>query len=549
MPFMHALMHKVALESKVVKAIQGKNPQPKTILSQMLGPEGEWIATLYDTPELKCQVPTKEQIDEVKERSTAVSKLSITGLSANPGRLTATQCVAPLVDTSDGQSDKSALAMALFDRFRHAEPGQAGQPVAQYDEGSTFIADRARWKQLSCNRGRAAPPRRVRLTLQKDIPALVAVKIPWTPKKSIWKHRRKQCESKGYVDSEELYRKAFDSDWAKLTSRQEFLNELERVLGTSLRAEDLRLLGEAVWKEWHVLTHIHDFYTSLCGGGSGLKASGFDAFLDDAGLVDEKNPILTEDAFDTMFSAVQDRPNGMGGTIKALERYEWLEFILRTALLKFMHHVSEPRKAIEFLSIEIRAGLRKRQPRAFFDCNKWRKERLYTEQLDKTLKKHKEQLRAVFDKSCRKMKKAEPEHRRLLYIEWERAVIKLGIVDKEITKREVRLCFSWSKMFTSNPAMAQSYEEMSFLEFIDGLCLLSEMKAWPTKKQMKAEHSTKNALAYIKLAIKSRKNPGPSGKPLPLDVDDHYRKPLGHIQSRSLSDRVSVALDCVLEEK
>jgi hypothetical protein len=546
MPFVRALIHKVALESRVARALQNEVPKPKSVLSEMLGPEGEWIATLYDTPELRQKVPTKHQIEEVMERSQAVCKLSESGLSSVPGRLTAAQCVAPLIDASDGQCEKSALAMALFDRFRHLEPGQAGQPEQAFHEGSTFIADRARWKQLSCTRGRAGPPRRIKLTLEKEFTQLVAVKIPWTPKKSVWKSRRKQCESKGYVDSEEVFRNAFDSDWAQLSGRKKLTEMLESVLGKSCTAEDMQLLGEAVFKEFHMLSDVHDFYTGLSGGGSGLKPSGFGQFLDDVRLVDEKSQVLSQGSFDAMFTAVQDKQPG-GGNTNALKRHEWLEFIVRTAILKYMHHVSEPRKTVELLCMEIRGGLRKNVPIALFDRNRWRKERLYTEKLDKTLKAHLDELRGVFDKGCRKMKKAEPEQRRLLYIEWERLVCKLGVVDKEFTKREARNCFCWSKMFTSDNKI-QSYEEMTFLEFIDGLCLMGEMKAWPTKKQMKAEH-IKSAHAYIKLAAKSKKSPGPSGKPLPLDVEDHYRKPFGHIQSRSLADRMSVALGCALEPK
>jgi len=70
--------------------------------------------------------------------------------------------------------------------------------------------------------------------------------------------------------------------------------------------------------------------------------------------------------------------------------------------------------------------------------------------------------------------------------EWENFCHDVGIIDAEVTQREVRLCFIWSQTFVSDEIKRrEKLINMTFVDFLEALCRLCCFKALPTPVQLR----------------------------------------------------------------
>ena len=55
------------------------------------------------------------------------------------------------------------------------------------------------------------------------------------------------------------------------------------------------------------------------------------------------------------------------------------------------------------------------------------------------------------------------------------------MLDTSFTKREARLCFTWSKMLVADEVKRETaWTHMTYLDFLEALCRMSELKDLPT---------------------------------------------------------------------
>ena len=218
--------------------------------------------------------------------------------------------------------------------------------------------------------------------LKKEEIKLVAVKVPWTPQKSVWANRRNECESHGYLDSDDLLNAAFAADWQQLVAGVQFSNWLSEL---GLEGPEFT---EEVRKNFRLFSGFHEYYTAIsCTQGTGVTTSGFAQFVEDACLVNESSPACSEQSFHGLFSAVQK------GNEKSLPRAGWIHLMCRIAVLKFQHVVREPFNVVAIFCSELKRSIAGTDHRALFDRNKWRMERLYCRELDKAVKRAVDGLR------------------------------------------------------------------------------------------------------------------------------------------------------------
>jgi len=83
---------------------------------------------------------------------------------------------------------------------------------------------------------------------------------------------------------------------------------------------------------------------------------------------------------------------------------------------------------------------------------------------------------------------------------WRGLIRGLGFIDKDVSEREVGLCFVWSRMFIVDPDTPAGYIRncaFSFEDFLEALVRLSVLKALPTDDQL-AESGAPDAFTFLK---------------------------------------------------
>jgi hypothetical protein len=100
----------------------------------------------------------------------------------------------------------------------------------------------------------------------------------------------------------------------------------------------------------------------------------------------------------------------------------------------------------------------------------------------------------MFNKRCC-LKKMKGTHMNMP--EWIDLLSKVGLIDELLTKREARLCFSWSKMRVADEVKRQMvWTHMTFLDFLEGLARLADLKNLPTDAQL-AEGGYANVAKFM----------------------------------------------------
>jgi hypothetical protein len=111
----------------------------------------------------------------------------------------------------------------------------------------------------------------------------------------------------------------------------------------------------------------------------------------------------------------------------------------------------------------------------------------------------------------------------------------MGIIDDDFTKREARLCFTWSKMRVADEVKRETaWTTMTFLDFLEGLCRISELKGFPTDAQL-TEGGYDNVVQFF-------------NDPKHPEVDDNTDYSTGGLfadHGRSLADRIEKFFLCM----
>ena len=95
-------------------------------------------------------------------------------------------------------------------------------------------------------------------------------------------------------------------------------------------------------------------------------------------------------------------------------------------------------------------------------------------------------MRAIYEKYCSPKLGAKAGELLMSMAEWLRFVNDVGMLDDNFTKREARLCFTWSKMLVADEVKRETaWTTMRFLDFLEAQCRMSELKDLPT-----GEHNT-----------------------------------------------------------
>ena len=183
------------------------------------------------------------------------------------------------------------------------------------------------------------------------------------------------------------------------------------------------------------------------------------------------------------------------GNSRALERHEWLQALVRIAIMRYVlpgeRSTQRLRDVSEAVTRLLHDDIVPRLDRALGQVsNNFRREHCYIEGMEKVLQTYEPSLRAVYngfatDDSSFDVVKSDS---RLSLEEWLEMCKAFFLLDRDVTQREAILAFVWSRPHVIDEMSKASQRRMaglSFEDFLEALIRMALMKGWPPAYALK----------------------------------------------------------------
>ena len=177
---------------------------------------------------------------------------------------------------------------------------------------------------------------------------------------------------------------------------------------------------------------------------------------------------------------------------KALMRYEFIECLVRMAHARFKGGIDDVSECVDFLFDEV--ILRNVSPETLLRTDDFRRERLYFEEVERGFAPHLKPLRIVYDKYS--MMRPDGGKPSFSLVEWTTVLNDGRLIGDELTMREARLCFWWSKMVVADEVRSRhKFLTLSWVEFLEALARIADMINLPTDAML-AEAGATDLIDY-----------------------------------------------------
>jgi len=311
---------------------------------------------------------------------------------------------------------------------------------------------------------------------------------PWRLDESIWAPRPKMSESKDFWDTPTCKRKALETCW-------------KRALGCGIGRYILRMddgndnakvdeVFAVLWEFHDLIFALFDFYSAIGSSNdiTHMQMNAFSTFLFDCRLRVKQHA--------TIFKVV-DASSAGGKTDETCNRKNALnlqEFIQAIIQVSCTMHVEsgaivDVSDAVHHMfSTDIEPRL---DPNVFCEPNEFRSAHAYTEEVDMVLRTFEASLRLIYESACRHGQSLEKgEHNYLVsYDAWKDIWRLYGLIDVDVSDRDVTLAFVFSRMRIVDDQNERSRVRLTYLgfeDFLEGLCRLSVRKSLPTDDEIAA---------------------------------------------------------------
>ena len=133
-------------------------------------------------------------------------------------------------------------------------------------------------------------------------------------------------------------------------------------------------------------------------------------------------------------------------------------------------------------------------PETVLDADDFRRDRLYFEEVEVGFRPHLKALRIVYDKYA--MLKPDGGKPTFSLNEWITVLNDGRLIGDELTMREARLCFFWSRMVVADEVKNRhKLFTLSWVEFLEALARIADMINLPTDAML-AEAGAENMVDY-----------------------------------------------------
>ena len=295
---------------------------------------------------------------------------------------------------------------------------------------------------------------------------------PWDISQSIWAPRAVWCDSKDFVDSDEVMNMRVACDWWRACAMG-----LERLVGSKASSRDhdgmvdeLEDINACMREHRALYFGLFTYYASQGTDVCFMYLNQWSQFVDDFQLANNKSKNLRKADLDRLFIAVDTqaalkrteiikREASGGGRSpsptplhmhddlkkKAFGRVEFLVALVHIAVLRYVETKKVP-DVSEALHRLLAVDIGKRLNAPLFSCpNGYRTKYLYNAQVDRVLRKVEPSLQNLFHALCKTGGSGE-KAKHLNLDEWRLLIRGLGLLDVDVTERDATMCFSWSRM-------------------------------------------------------------------------------------------------------
>mmetsp|Transcript_48297 Transcript_48297/g.92369 ORF Transcript_48297/g.92369 Transcript_48297/m.92369 type:complete len:1381 (+) Transcript_48297:2-4144(+) len=347
----------------------------------------------------------------------------------------------------------------------------------------------------------------------------------WTLHDSIFVKRQKLADSKDFYDLEKYMWRMLDHDLKAIFNRRRFT----RLLSSEGAAqEEQKQLYELIRKSYRFI--VAAFYYYACQDGSTdvhiLHASEWLKILIDCSVPNDKSGHCKRHDCDRIFietNYMDDGEREMGKVQKkdAMMRYEFLEGLLRVSLAKYRRErpmglarrdspprgqKKGPKKPTQdvddkfemascmskLLTNEILPGLPKE---AMLDRNLFRRDRLYTEEVDIVIRRHLQPLQQVYDfyktyGVVRMIGSSKDQAYCMSITEYMNFMRDAKLIDTAeypdgFNIRDARAVFTWARMYTIDEfSSVQKISNLAFMDFIEVLARMADQVSYPTNEAL-----------------------------------------------------------------
>lgn len=365
----------------------------------------------------------------------------------------------------------------------------------------------------------------------------------WKLEESIWKGRSKWADSGSFLDTEEVYDKAFSLDWSQALRAHGLAQYIrknddgesddgEDDDGDGVVDDEIVEVGNALYKNRLLLYRAFDVY-AVIGSSSDwthISPGGFKTFCTDCGLEEKGSKTCAAAHLDGVFLLVNrttaknenkaqiEDYDTLGGKLgsattevkfddnsRALNRMEFMQCLVRVAIMKYVQAgvVTDASEAVERLfevDIAPRVGETAKQ-----DSNAFRQDACYTESTDDVLLLHKESLQAVFE-AYAAIDGSDIKTRHLSKLmssqEWISMLHSLMWIDDDFTHRDATLAFIWARMRVADEFAEESklkLQNLCYEDFLEALVRVATMKALPTDEEVEEASCADGGEMLLKL--------------------------------------------------
>lgn len=324
-------------------------------------------------------------------------------------------------------------------------------------------------------------------------------KIPWSLPKSIFRPRVKESESRGYFDSERVKDKAITNDWNALIGKEKFLNMLIRENKEADQTEDFMLskMKRIFTSFWPVIDSTHKYY--CCQGNTspyGMSLNAYTSFLDECNIPDNESKAVRRPDLDTIFSVSnlggdtpKEHPDAVKGVVVpnklSLTRAEFIEALFRIAIAKYGHGL-ETSDVSEAAKMLFDRNIMKSLPKeCLWVSNDFRTNRLYFQEVDEALTKHKTLLEAIYKRYCLRPPSGGLRSKKMMLNGFLQLVEDASLVCESVSLTEIKLSYLWSRMqYSDEYKDALKVQSLAFVDFLEALGVIADRISIPSPQEL-----------------------------------------------------------------
>lgn len=256
---------------------------------------------------------------------------------------------------------------------------------------------------------------------------------------------------------------------------------------------------------------LFDCYAALGTSGTDIFNIGFNSFGlfvgPDFGLIDKKSKSCKAADFDQLYIAI-DASNMSGKIVekhkrkKTLNRREWLQAVVQMAVMRYVldGDVDDVSTAVQaFLANDIAPKL---DPALATPPNETREALCYNEEVDDVLRAHEAALQKIYARACvlsGTSMSGGLANKLVSYANWKDFLKLFKLVDTDLNERDAQLVFVWARMHyidEQNDKSRIKWTHLCFEDFLEALCRIARLKAFPTDKELAAAECA-HAPAYL----------------------------------------------------